>query len=322
MNFVYENISPYEKKISAASRIKEKTIRIFFFINALTAVILLLLIFLFLLNEVLEGFSKINISEFFYTQRINDAGEYVSVFEWYPTSDNPRYSIIPLIVGTLSTALPAVIIASVFGIAIGIYLSELASHKTREIIKPVIELFAGIPTVVLGFFILVVGAGLFQSIFGNTSRLNAFLAALGLAVIIIPIISSLTEEALRAVPNEMRMASYALGAGKWQTIFKVILPAAVNGLSAGIILGFGRAVGETMIVLMASGNAAQITFDIFRSARTMTATIAAELGEVSYESSHYFALFFIGTSLFVVTFLLNLTADLILTGLKRKLRSK
>ena len=239
-------------------------------------------------------------------------------FEWYPTSTEPRYSLIPLILGTLLTAIPATIISTIFGVAAGIYLSEVANPKWKEFLKPLIELFAGIPTVVLGFIMLVIGASFFNDLLNPANRLNAFVAAVGLSFVIIPVIASLTEDALHSIPNDLRMASYGLGATKWQTISRVILPAAFSGVSASIILGFGRAIGETMIVLMAAGNAANITSNIFLSVRTMTATIAAEMGEVSQGSDHYYSLFFIGIVLFTITFILNLIAEMIINKMRKK----
>ena len=312
-----KNTSPYAKKISKKFRIKEVIIKYFFALNSWVAVLFILLIFFFLVKEGIKAFDQIGMSDFIFGV---DQGTGEKVFEWYPTSDNSRFSVIPLLLGTFLTALPAVLISTFFGVAVGIYLSEVAKSRVREVLKPIIELFAGIPTVVLGFFMLVVGATLFQDIFDNISRLNAFLAAFGLSFIVIPIIASLTEDALRAIPLEVRMSSYALGASRWQTITKVLIPSAISGISGGIILGFGRAIGETMIVLMASGNAAELTLNIFKSVRTMTATIAAEMGEVSQESNHYYALFVIGVALFITTFLLNLIAEVIINKMRKKVK--
>lgn len=317
-----ENISPYAKRISKYSLLKEKVFKYFFFLNGVITICFIVLIFYFLLKEGYKAFEFIDLTDFLFTERAAPDGTTQKFFEWYPTSEDPRYSLLPLIWGTLATAIPATIFAAILGISIGIYLSEVATNRTREILKPIIELFAGIPTVVLGFFMLVVGATFLQEVFNPLNRLNAILAAVGLSFIIIPITASLTEDALRAIPNEMRIAAYALGLTKWQTIRKVVLPTAISGLSAGVILGFGRAIGETMIVLMASGNAAVITLNLFKSVRTMTATIAAELGEVPYESNHYYALFLIGVVLFVLTFILNLIADLIFNRMRRRVEHK
>lgn len=309
--------SPFGKRIKKGTRVKEKFIEYFFAANGLTALIFIILIFVFLFKEGFRAFDHIGLLDFVYSDL--KTGEFFKrVYEWYPTSSLARYSLVPLIIGTLVTAIPATIISTIFGVVAGIYLSEIANPKAKEFLKPLIELFAGIPTVVLGFIMLVVGASFFNDLLQPDNRLNAFIAALGLSFVIIPIIASLTEDALNSIPRDLRMASYGLGATKWQTISRVILPAAFSGVSASIILGFGRAIGETMIVLMASGNAANLTMDMFKSVRTMTATIAAEMGEVSQGSDHYFALFFIGIVLFTITFILNLIAEMIINKMRKK----
>lgn len=309
---------PLNKKISGAARIKEKLIKTFFALNGLAALIFITLIFIFLFKEGFKALEHIGISDFIFLNQAQPDGTFQKVFEWYPTSSEARYSLVPLILGTLLTAIPATLISTIFGVAAGIYLSEVANPKLKEFLKPLIELFAGIPTVVLGFIMLVIGASFFNDLLNPANRLNAFIASLGLSFVIIPIIASLTEDALHSIPGELRMASYGLGATKWQTISRVILPAASSGVSASIILGFGRAIGETMIVLMASGNAANITGDLFKSVRTMTATIAAEMGEVSQGSDHYYSLFFIGIVLFTITFFLNLLAEVIISKMRKK----
>jgi phosphate transport system permease protein len=309
--------SPFGKKIKKSTRVKEKFIKYFFAANGLTALVFIILIFIFLFKEGLRAFDHIGLMDFIYSDQ-SKGNIITKVYEWYPTSSFARYSLVPLILGTLVTAIPATVISTIFGVVAGIYLSEIANPKAKEFLKPMIELFAGIPTVVLGFIMLVVGATFFDNLFHPENRLNAFIAALGLSFVIIPIIASLTEDALSSIPKDLRMASYGLGATKWQTISKVILPAAFSGVSASVILGFGRAIGETMIVLMASGNAANITTNMFKSVRTMTATIAAEMGEVSQGSEHYFALFFIGIVLFTITFILNLVAEIIINKMRKK----
>jgi phosphate transport system permease protein len=315
-----EYLSPFSKKIKKGTRIKESVIKYFFALNGAMALVFIILIFVFLFKEGFRALDHIGILDFIYYDQVQVDGSVERVYQWYPTSSYARYSLVPLILGTLLTALPATIISTIFGIGTGIYLSEIANPKAREFLKPAIEMFAGIPTVVLGFIMLVIGATFFNDLLNPANRLNAFIAALGLSLVIIPIIASLTEDALHSIPNELRMASYGLGATKWQTVSRVILPAAFSGVSGGIILGFGRAIGETMIVLMASGNAANITADIFRSVRTMTATIAAEMGEVSQGSDHYYALFFIGIVLFTITFVLNLMAESIINRMRKKNR--
>jgi phosphate transport system permease protein len=310
--------SKYAKKIRKSTRIKEGFIKFFFAVNGAMALVFIILIFVFLFKEGFKALEHIGLIDFIFLDRPEFDGTVNRVYEWYPTSEEPRYSLMPLLLGTLLTALPATIISTIFGVAAGVYLSEIANPKFKEFLKPLIELFAGIPTVVLGFIMLVIGASFFNELLHPANRLNAFIAALGLSFVIIPVIASLTEDALHSIPNELRMASYGLGATKWQTITRVILPAAFSGVSASIILGFGRAIGETMIVLMASGNAANITTSIFNSVRTMTATIAAEMGEVSQGSDHYYALFFIGIVLFTITFFLNLIAEVIINKMRKK----
>ena len=310
--------SPFSKRIRKGTRTKEKLIKYFFAVNGTMALVFITLIFIFLFKEGFNALKNIGLLDFLYLNQTPADGVVQRIYEWYPTSSLARYSLIPLIIGTLLTSIPATIISTIFGVAAGIYLSEVANPNLKEFLKPAIELFAGIPTVVLGFFMLAVGASFFNDLFDPTNRLNAFIASIGLSFVVIPIIASLTEDALHSIPNDLRMASYGLGATKWQTIRHVILPAAFSGVSASIILGFGRAVGETMIVLMAAGNAANITTNIFKSVRTMTATIAAEMGEVSQGSDHYYALFFIGIVLFTITFILNLIAEVIINRMRKK----
>jgi phosphate transport system permease protein len=190
----------------------------------------------------------------------------------------------------------------------------------REVVKPAIELLAGIPTVIIGFIMLAVVASLLQTLTGSHFRLNAAVGALGVSIVIIPVVASLTEDALRSVPDSLRQASYGLGATRWQTVSRVVVPAAVSGITAAAILGFGRALGETMIVLMATGNAALVTGNIFSSVRTMTATIAAELGATARDSEQYHALFLVGAVLFTITFFFNLVAEIIVARMRRRLR--
>lgn len=312
----------YGKKADKKKGLKEKAIKFFFLFNGLITVVFIFLIFLYLIDNSIKVFETKNITDFLFNKTYDTFGNVVYIFEWFPTSEIQRLSFVPLFLGTILTAIPATLISVFFGISIGIYLSEIARPTVREILKPIIEMFIGIPTVVVGFILLSVGATIFQDLFLPTNRLNAFLASLGLSLIVTPIIASITEDALRTVPAELRTASYSLGATKWQTISRIIIPASLKGISAGVILGFGRAIGETMIVLMATGNAAVLTVDIFSSVRTMTATIAAELGEVSHDSLHYYSLFFIGAILFITTFILNLLADLIFNNMRKRLSGK
>jgi len=242
-----------------------------------------------------------------------------SRFVWQPVSNVPKYNLAPLIVGTLKTTIIAVLFASPLAILAAILSSEFAPRWLREIIKPTIELLAGIPSVVLGFFALIVLASWLQETLGLRFRLNALNAGLALGLTVIPIIFTVAEDALTAVPKSYREASLALGANRWETATKIVVPAALPGIFAGVVLGFGRAVGETMIVLMASGNAATTTPWITDSVRTLSATVAAELGEVVFGSPHYRVLFLIGVMLFVFTFVVNLVGDLWVQRLKASL---
>lgn len=225
---------------------------------------------------------------------------------WQPVAEVPKYALLPLLIGTLKVTLVALLIALPLAVGAAIYTSEFAGRRTREIIKPVVELLAGIPSVVLGFFALMVLATWLQDSFNYRFRLNAISAGAGLALAVIPIVYTVAEDALSAVPQTFRDGALALGANRWQTAWRVVLPAAMPGVFAACVLGFGRAIGETMIVLMASGNAATMSWSPTDSFRSFSATIAAELGEVVNGSAHYHVLFFLGALLFVITFFLNL----------------
>lgn len=241
---------------------------------------------------------------------------------WQPVSTIPKYNIIPLIIGSLKVTIVALVFSVPIALAAAIYVSQLARARVREFAKPIIELLAGIPSVVLGFFALIVMATVLQRIFGSQSRLNALCAGIALGFSVIPVVFSIAEDALTSVPRSYVQAALALGASKWKAAWQVVLPAAVPGVFAAVALGFGRAVGETMIVLMASGNASIVSWHIFDSTRTITATIAAELGEVVFGSAHYRILFLIGVLLFAVTFLTNMTADIVMNRLKSKIEGK
>ncbi|MBV8880700.1 MAG: phosphate ABC transporter permease subunit PstC [Planctomycetaceae bacterium] len=242
-----------------------------------------------------------------------------SGYSWQPVSEVPKYSLLPLLIGTLKVTLVALIIALPIAVGAAIFTSEFAPQAVREVIKPAVELLAGIPSVVIGFFSLMVLATWLQDTFGIMIRLNAITAGIGLALAVIPIVYTVSEDALSAVPQSFRDGSQALGANRWQTAWRVVLPAATPGVFAACVLGAGRSIGETMIVLMASGNAATMSLDPTRSFRSFSATIAAELGEVVHGDPHYRVLFFIGAALFVITFLLNLAGHAYVGRLKRKL---
>jgi phosphate transport system permease protein len=234
---------------------------------------------------------------------------------WQPVSSVPKYNIVPLFIGSLKVTLVALLFAVPLSLAAAIYVSQLAPVRVREILKPAIEMLAGIPSVVLGFFALIVLATALQELFGYRFRLNAFVAGIALGFAIIPVVFSISEDALTGVPRSYAQAALALGASSWQAAWKVVLPAALPGVFAAVVLGFGRAIGETMIVLMVSGNASIVSWDLLDSTRTITATIAAELAETVVGGDHYRVLFLLGTLLFAVTFASNLVADLIIRRL-------
>lgn len=286
-----------------------------------SSILIIILIFLFLFKEAVHFFSSAHPMDLI-GKWVYDDWEERNVFKmmWQSISEVPKYSLIPLICGSFLVAFPATVISAVLGIGCAVYLSEIASHRVRETLKPTLELLAGIPSVVIGFVMLAFVATFVQDLFHTKFRLNAFVGSLGVSLAVLPIMITISEDAMRAVPKELRDASYALGASKWQTIFGTVLPAAVSGISAAIVLGFGRALGETMIVLMATGNAALVTGNIFSSVRTMTANIAAELGSVAQGSEHYYALFLVGAVLFTFTFLLNLFSEIVLSKMRQKLR--
>lgn len=290
---------------------------------AFTAIAAVVLIFVFVAREAVplltsdEIHKEVTLRQMWTAQQWPgyDAPDHI----WQPVSDIPKYGLWPLLVGTIKVTLVAMLFAVPLGVGAALYLSQYARPRTREIVKPVIELLAGIPSVVLGFFALMVMASWMQDTFGLESRLNAVVAGLALSFAIIPVIFTISEEAFGAVPRSYVEASVALGAARWQTILRVVLPAASPGIAAGVALGLGRAVGETMIVLMASGNAAILSAALSESVRTLSATIAAELAEVVFGGAHYTVLFYLGTLLFVVTFAVNFAGDWIIGRMKRRL---
>lgn len=237
---------------------------------------------------------------------------------WAPTSDyNPTYGILALIAGTASITILAMVVAVPFSLGAAIYIAEFAKGRTREILKILIELLAAIPSVVWGFIGLAIMNPWIIETFDVPIGLNILNCGLILGLMAAPIITSIAEDALKAVPDTYREAAEALGASRWQTTLRVVLPAAKNGLLAAVLLGVGRGFGETMAVLMASGHSINLPESVFDSVRALTATIAAELGETAVGSDHYQALFTIGIFLFTITFIINMTADWIVRGSKK-----
>jgi phosphate transport system permease protein len=240
---------------------------------------------------------------------------------WQPVGEIQKYNIIPLLVGTLKTTLIGLLFAVPLAVGAAIYVSQLARPRVREIVKPTIELLSGIPSVVVGFFALLVMATVLQKIFGYQTRLNAFVAGIALGFAVIPIIFSIAEDALTSVPRAYTQAALALGASRWQTAWQIVLPAALPGVFAATVLGFGRAIGETMIVLMVC-SASVMSWSIFDSARSVTTTIAAEMAEAVSGGPHYRILFMLGALLFAATFISNLIGEAVITRFKHKLEGK
>lgn len=241
---------------------------------------------------------------------------------WQPVAPIQKYNLVPLFIGSLKATLVALLFGVPLALGAAIYVSQLAGPKTKEWLKPAIELLASIPSVVLGFFGLIVMASFFQGVFGYQSRLNAFVAGIALGLAVIPVVFSIAEDVLTSVPRAYAQGALALGASKWNAAWKIVLPAAIPGVFAAVVLGFGRAIGETMVVLMASGNASIVSWSLFDSTRTMTATIAAEMAETVFGGHHYRILFLIGALLFLVTFLSNFVADVVIHRLKNRLEGK
>jgi phosphate transport system permease protein len=278
-------------------QIREKGIRFIFFAVALASISTLGLIVLFLFLEGLPIFNKVSVTHFLF-------GRY-----WYPTSDPPDFGILPLIVGSMAVTALSAVISIPLGVMSAIYIAEIASHRLREIVKPIVELLAALPSVVIGFFGMVVVAPFLQNLLNLPTGLNLFNASLMLAFMSIPTICSISEDAIYSVPVEVKEASLALGATHWETISRVTIPGALSGISTSIILGMSRAIGETMVVLMVAGGAAMIPTSIFDPVRPMPASIAAEMAEAPFRSEHYHALFAIGIVLFAFTLVFNLVAD-------------
>ncbi|MBE9546358.1 MAG: phosphate ABC transporter permease subunit PstC [Proteobacteria bacterium] len=285
-------------------KFKEIIIKNVFFFFALVSIFILGLIVIFLFREGLPIFKVVSVKDFIFGN------------EWYPTYDPPDFGIWPLIVGSIIVTFFATFIAVPLGVLSAIYISEIAPPLMKEILKPAIELLAGLPSVVLGFFGMVVLAPWLQETFDLPTGLNIVNVSIILAIMAVPTISSISEDALYSVPREFKEASYALGATKFETIAKVIVPAALSGISTAVILGMARAIGETMVVLMVAGGAAAIPESIFDSVRPMPASIAAEMGEAPFRSDHYHALFATGVVLFFMTLFFNLIADYISTKFK------
>lgn len=276
---------------------KERAIKLGFFATATTSILILFLIMVFLFMEGLPIFKEYPVFKFLFGSA------------WYPTADPPDFGIFPLLMGSVSVTALSSAIAIPLGVMTAIYLAEIATPRVRGYVKPVVELLAALPSVVIGFFGMVVVAPFLQEMFDIPTGLNLLNASLMLAFMSVPTICSISEDAIFSVPAELKEASLALGATHWETIFKVILPAGLSGISTGVILGMSRAIGETMVVLMVAGGAAMLPNSIFAPVRPMPASIAAEMAEAPFRGDHYYALFATGIVLFLFTMLFNIMAD-------------
>ena len=281
-------------------KLKEFIIEKLILLCGLASIFFVILIFLFLLKEGLAVFKTVTPASFIFGK------------SWYPISEPPQLGILPLILGSLFVTLGAALISVPIGVACAIYIAEVAPLRAKEILKAGIELLAAIPSVVLGFIGMVTLVPWIKTIFNLPTGLTALSGSIMLAFMAMPTIVSIAEDALYSVPKSYKEGALALGATHWQTIYRVLLPAASSGILAAIMLGIGRVIGETMAVMMITGNAAVIPDSLLQPVRTLTATIAAEMGEAVVGSEHFYALFAIGIVLFIISFAINVTADLFL----------
>jgi len=278
-------------------RNKERVIRAVFFVTALASIGILAMILLFLFMEGLPILQRVSVSKFLFGRL------------WYPTSNPPDFGIFPLLVASLAVTFFSALLSIPLGVMTAVYLAEIASTRVREAVKPMVELLAALPSVVIGFFGMVVVAPFLQNTFDLPTGLNLLNASLMLAFMAVPTICSVSEDAIHSVPQELKEASLALGATHWETLFRVVIPAALSGISTAVILGMSRAIGETMVVLMVAGGAAMVPTSLFDPVRPMPASIAAEMAEAPFRGDHYHALFATGVVLFLFTLAFNLIAD-------------
>ncbi|MBA3037563.1 MAG: phosphate ABC transporter permease subunit PstC [Desulfobacterium sp.] len=275
----------------------DNSVRFIFFVIALASISILFMIMIFLFAEGMPIFKKVSIYQFVF-------GKY-----WYPTSSPPDFGIFALIVASVAVTMVSAAISIPLGVMTAVYLAELAHKRVAEILKPIVELLAALPSVVIGFFGMVVVAPFLQDTFGIPTGLNLFNAALMLSFMSVPTICSLSEDAIYSVPVALKEGSLALGATHLETLMRVVLPASISGISTAVILGMSRAIGETMVVLMVAGGAAMVPSSLFDPVRPMTASIAAEMAEAPFRGDHYHALFATGIVLFLFTLLFNIIAD-------------
>jgi phosphate transport system permease protein len=276
---------------------RERFIHSLFLVTALASIGILTMILLFLFVEGLPILQEVSVVKFLLGRL------------WYPTSSPPDFGIFPLLMASVAVTFFSALLSIPLGVMTAVYLAEIASRRVREVVKPMVELLAALPSVVIGFFGMVVVAPFLQDTFDIPTGLNLFNASLMLAFMSVPTICSISEDAIHSVPMELKEASLALGATHWETIFRVVVPASLSGISTAVILGMSRAIGETMVVLMVAGGAALVPKSLFDPVRPMPASIAAEMAEAPFRGDHYHALFAIGIVLFLFTLGFNLVAD-------------
>jgi phosphate transport system permease protein len=308
VNDATENPAARLGRLKTGTRFREKAIEAFFLLNGLFAVVVLLGIFSLLFTQGWPALKRIPLGEWFLSA------------QWDPTSPvRESYGILALLAGTLMVSVGALTLAVPLGIACAAFIADVAPSRVREVVKPVIEVLAGIPSVVVGFFGLVVLGPFLAKVLHTGNGLNAVNGSILLAVMSLPTIMSVSEDAIVSVPQELKNASLALGATRWQTLVRVTIPAALSGIVASVMLGMGRAIGETMTVLMACGNAPAMPHGPTDPVRTLTATIAIELGEAVQGGTHFQSLFVIAFFLFLMTFAVNLVSDVILQRVRRRM---
>ena len=286
-----------QKKINRFKEFKKYIITKFIFLNGIISIIVLGLILTFLVYNSFKFFASYPIFDFL-------GGK-----QWAPTAEPEKFGLLPLMAGSALVSFGAIVIAVPLGIGTALYLGELAPRAVRETVKPIIEILASIPSVVIGFIGMTLLSGIIKDTFQLNTGLTALTGSIMLAFMSLPTIISISEDAINAVPSSYRFASTALGATKWQTAYKTVLPAASSGIVAATMLGLGRVIGETMTVLMVTGNSPRLVFSLLQPVRTITGTIAAEMGETVQGGIHYSALFAIGLMLFLITFFINYLAD-------------
>jgi len=288
-----------ENKVMNFKGLKDKLFFIFITLISLFVIVFLVGIIYSIFKNGYEIFRSVGIIKF------------VFGFNWFPTYEPQEFGIFPLIIGSLAVTLMSIIICIPFGLGSAIYISEIAKPKEKEFLKPFLEILASIPSVIYGLFGMVFLAPLVRRVFNIDSGFNLLTASIILGFMVVPVVASFTEDALNAVPLSLREASYALGANKWETIWKVVVPSSISGITSAIVLGFGRAIGETMVVLMVAGNSSKIPRSLLDSVRPMSSTIAAEMGETAFGTLHFHALFGIAIVLFVITFVLNIITEFV-----------